>query len=936
MNIIIKLFLITTLIFSGLSSAADDDKLTDLKNDTKNFLNKEDVTLEQSTDNLTNRFISSTFGKDAYLLFEHNNITNKEEISTIDNKELSYPFKNLYPFLKYLFFSLLMISYILFLILIITSFIVKLSKINESAEFLKKTSGKGFSFIKIALVLVLMFPVVNDNLNIESKLFFNKKDETQKDQVPIFSASQALVFINAGFSNHFANEIIKNMVENQPKIYTAIKYPKSESKSFEFKKLIDFMVCIKKDESLKDNKISFDSYEQEEKIILSYNGVSSCKLTMSFGVDSKYKKIKTTNEEINNILSSFRENQIKNIIKFSNEAIIKADKISNILLLENPLEERNTELISFTNLNNQNNEKMLLWENECENVYNFSPVSLQMSKTEKEQYYFMASRCLSNDFNKYFMYKNEEQIKYLKTDNYLKNRFFPVCEKFQTLEDLSTIRSTAVANSVSGQVKENSTVSEAQSFFSFKSIEECVKEACSNISGGEFSNSYECSTSLNMFYQVEKDRDISKYGFLTLPAQINKIFIGFDNESSKMFYNNFEINNAYDDHEGQMSPSSINISINKSMNDFENENNLSNIQKKFFSDKNETTGLDLIKSIDYIGADRFANCVKNPLMIINGYSCSSITEEYFKFGNNLIYAGIQGKMILYSVSMLQDTKIVRKKPKKKNGGEVDDINGSTKTIFKTIGEKINIGGVFKASFALGLGYSASFFTDGIFKVDDFNEINSYDLNMIIQDEEFISVLLILGGTTASILTGFFNVILTGFLFLGILLAYIIPFIPFYLVLKLIIEWVVLFLSNILLSLLIPIFMTKESENHSNEAISEFIKMHLSLMVKIPFLVIGIFLAWIVINTVSARIFELFMLQESLGINYGQSITGIIDFIVLSFIYAIIIFTVTNISLGIMNTLQELSDTMLYKNTAKINHNHDQSLSVLGQIRGVLR
>lgn len=947
MNIIKKIMLSILLITATFGNLAFAEEQTTASNpkisEERNIIPNEEITVDESLINLTNRFVLSVFGSNAYILFEPHKILEPQNIIDLDDsayKELSFPFSYLYMFMKYVFFTLLMLSYLFMFGFLIIYIINKFNKTNGNIDDLGKKHGKIFDIIKFVILLVLSYPLIFDNESMDINDFFLKKD-TSDLKMPILNISQGLVLMNAGLSNYYGTNIITSISKNQPRTYTSIKYPRSESKMYDFEKMINFMMCVKTDDSIQETEIKFSSKLSDDNFTYYYETPNSqCQITLNFKIENNLSKIKVDDNDIQKYYLSLRDNEILTIKSFVESALNKASTAANILKLERPLqlpETRDTEVINLIYADRKNP----VWEENCPNVWNFIPSSNNLSTLEKKQYAFLSARCLSYEFSKYFMYKNIEQTRFLKLNNVFKNRHQTLCDSnYNNLSDIKKLRKVSISDDVPNQVALNNSTFNVESYFSNTSIKDCVVEACSNINNGEFSNLYECSSSLSLYKEINDSHKIEKYGFFTIPAQINSFFKGFNNYSSQIIYNGFGLSES--------------LQVNQDSNGKINENSLiikigtSNKENKFLIEKDNTKEIknnyifddsnveDLLKTIDFLGVDRFLTCVKSPLMVSNGYSCSSLTEEYHKIGNNLFYFGLQGKILLASASTIKDSfkdsiKSLKKNRNKTEGGDVSE------------NEKSKIGIIVKAANiffknAVVPSTAAYFLSDSAtLKANDFNELDSGYVNDILSSDIFRNSFIVLLGMV-NFINSFMSPFFTAFIILGVLVGFIIPFLPLYIIIKLVIEWVFLFISNVIISLFIPLIMIKESKNHSNEGIMFFIKMHIILLFKIPFLIIGVFLSWIAVNTITSRILELFSYETILNINYGQSITGMIDFVVIFVIYAIVMYVITNMSLNIMNVIFDMSSNMIdgRETSTEKGVNESDPNRVLSEFKGVFK
>ena len=149
--------------------------------------------------------------------------------------------------------------------------------------------------------------------------------------------------------------------------------------------------------------------------------------------------------------------------------------------------------------------------------------------------------------------------------------------------------------------------------------------------------------------------------------------------------------------------------------------------------------------------------------------------------------------------------------------------------------------------------------------------------------------------------------------MGFILAYIIPLIPLYLWMMVIIGWFMLLFETIaILPIWIPT-LTTPTKDHTSDAEKKGMGMILKLFLKAPLLCMGLLTAWIITNSVITRIMGFLNFDTVFSSEYGYSLSNVIDSLVLMLAYLIFLWYIINITITIIEAFYEFATNWLTGN-----------------------
>lgn len=873
---------------------------------------KQEITLEESTHDLMNRFILGFFGKDALAAFETKNISNFNEINDADElARLASPFPYLYTKIQFIFYAVYTLSFLSFSFYLVFVLYLGIFRSQSSGNFLGQSWNITFTLIKVAISLILITPIAGYEQLVDNN---GKKISNPIERLPtlnknLYSTSQMIAFKMAGYSNFYGRQLNDNLIDNQPNMFPSLQIPHSDSKMLELKSLLNFMICNKTNIEAKPD-IEFNVSETEGGVNIESNN-GKCQLSFDMGIDFESHKIVEEEKELFDIIGDYKVIQKEIIIQLFKDLIAKANMLSDNIIVQSKdnIDIDDSRFLEYLKGGTKGDDATY-WENHCESIYNYNvDANLPLNNFEVQQYAFMGLRCLSYEVNKKIILPNVNNIEsFLDNGNYLKNRAIDLCN---TEYDFGEDKKTATIIADQDKLDTIEINSSNTNSFKFLDILTCVKESCSNLNpDNEYTGLYSCSNSI-MVYKKSQDNEMYKdLGVISLAANIFRIFSTHNPMNAKAVYNNLKTveSGSKDTGESLSSPDKFVINITKLndyeyiYDDFKNIDYL-NVESSYFNDIDFGYMASLNKFLGIekggvFGSARLVSCIQYPMTIHDGYNCGSVTEEYTAFGKGLLSTSVQYFALSTILKTLPDVGTIN--TKKTSGGSISSGNAAKEVLLVTVKAITKF---------IGAPVAIDFLFDSTTQTDEFGDLTSKDLSFMKYSEEFVAYISAISSnsTTSFIDTGFS---LLGYL--GILFAYVIPFYPFYIALGLFFEWFLLFLNVLILIPFCSAYILKPSENHLNKVFTTTFSILFSLFLKIPFLILGLMLGWILANTAISRIMGLFDFSEIVVSSGVPSITGLINPIIMLFVYGIILFMFTNVAINVMDKLYHFATDWMVK------------------------
>lgn len=745
---------------------------------------------------------------------------------------------------------------------------------QSTGELLGKSKNTVFTFMKIAVAIALIVPFKHP-----------------------YNLAQLTVFKAVGYSNIYAKDIVNAMVSNQPRTFPSLKMPNSDNKQLEMARLIQFMTCVKSEPTVKANQISLNFY-RENGLVKAASNYGRCFVNVQIGLDKYTPEIIERSSEIKSLLGNsidYNEVQYAMFQKLFTELLKQADKVSEVLV--KPVEVVRKESNEFDSLvvgKHANRNQIVHWEMTCPDVINYVP-KRDLTKTEKEQYLYLASRCMSYTATQrlVYPYDNPEITKYFKTENYLQDNNIELCA-----HDYN------VSTTIKTVIKETSAEIDTSNLnFSFsmkqKSAKQCLIEACSNLNGDN-SNAYICANAIFLYDTLEKNKIMAERGFMTLGAYMYQMFTGLQtSESAKSIFNNLKINyinqpNAL----GTPHPDDILFTVYQSFTPVLHDKMLAYLYTEMPSvdilnykrDFNAIEGKygDLVSNsngVDFLGSNRFVECINKPLRVSNGYACSSTSEEIHHFGKNILKSALFIKTITASAGMRK--KMTNSFGKKKVSGEGYMNNLTSKLKASPLG--------FMLDSAL-FGLINIFFGGDQTQTDEFGNFDSNKQNdQQLQLERITGngIALLAISNSGSFLSDLIDTVLNFLIVLGLVMAYGLPLMPLILWLLVLLSFFTMFIGMIIVMPLWIPSIVKIGQQYFNDFERRGLAITFTIVLKIPLYCIALGISWFLMNTVGGELLKIFSVSDALNSEYGFSVSVYIDMLIAIFVYSVLLLYILN-------------------------------------------
>lgn len=895
--------------------------------------------IEREMDDITKRFILAAFGKQALSWFSVDSELNyMNEISDEEIVDFSRPFnKNNFAMLKSYIIISLFIGFSVFSVYLFWIIKEGIIKSQNSGQFLGQNWNTMFTVTKIGIVATLLFPIY----------------------MP-YSIGHMLIFKTLGYSNIIAKEMNNTIISHQPKTYPTVKFPASSAKTKTTENIISFLTCAKSQNKQGDIQLNF--YKEEGKI-KARSDFGDCHIDYELGFDDQTATIIRENKKLKEALDitlDYDEIQIIILRNLVEETLKLADQASDVIFLPTNDNEKAKVFNKFTAKHTQNVKYTEHWEGYCDEIFNFktlNPSVESLNRVEKEQYLFLSSRCMSNEVVKRLVYPTEinDFSKYLKTKNYLKENHIEVCShEYSGIGGLK-VRALIEESDITGEETLSKIEEEVRVDLNIKSIsiEECLRNQCSNLTG-EYTNAYMCSNVVNLYEQINKNNRMSETGFLTLGAYMYNLFSAAKiNDNAKALFNGFQTKYAEDNAGETLKMPSALFSIDYTFKEVPLDNILKSFNRNLVSSSVVDTYRDLFEKRetqeegvmnlfnfaesgegDFLGTKRFVVCMKNSLKIEQGYSCGSVPEEMNNFGKNLFEYSVYIKTMLAVYQTIYATMdIVKKSPEEQAGiknkntdtenQEAKEKNKSTKKTkskkyFKSI--VIGILSLIPAS-STDIGNSFQDFSidlvgKNMTETDDFGNLTTLRVESQLRDITNVSangIAILAAWSTDSFIGDLINMGVNFIMLMGFILAYVIPLIPLYLWMMVVIGWFMLLFETIaILPIWIPTLATPTSD-HTSDMEKKGMGMILKLFLKAPLLCMGLLTAWVITNSVVTRIMGFLNFETVFSNEYGYTLSSVIDSLVLMFAYLIFLWYIINITITIIEAFYEFATNWLTGN-----------------------
>ena len=892
---------ILALILSFSSAAlADEPKVPAEVNE------QSAASLEEATQDLMNRFVLAFFGKQALQVFTPYYIMDLD--SEIADLYIS-PFPNFFKFLGYTFFIVALLAFIISLFYLFYIIYDGIFKSQKSGDFLGQSWNRLFLALKIGISLMLTIPIYSGSNGFG------------------YNGTQYLVFYAFGKSKESSDLMIRDFSKNNPTLQPEVPMPKSYASARSMtESLLDFAMCINKNSRKvaggKTN-ISIEEYVLDG----NYNVMASkrsCKVILSFPLNESFSN--TINAD--NVLSQYFENNYsidRNLYPEGNNPymnyasgmissyrglvdrmLLNSSKIMNAYMLsDRKIKHANLadalgdfEFSEFLAENRGDGN----WQNLCPQFYNKISNLEKVSDFESLFIRVMGGNCLSNELMSSIVLPASDVERGRIVDN---NRDFYLLCNNQNLV--------------------NNTLTEFDNT--------CLDTYCGSLES-DFSQSYLCSYTINMFDTMRKQTSYDSLGFLVFGATIYDRFSNINPQKMKDLLNNVNIT-----FRERASFGNIDLSRARKNNSYVSRNiNLEIGNEKYiyyssFDDKRVVAGVDYPVNIPTLIEDssgrsinnlntllfRVNSCVRNPLSFQGGFVCGSVIQEINRMGLSMISIFTE----------YQTGKVVGNIHRKisKSSGAATAARGTFRAFQKKLLESAVVRTIIGGGVVKILSDAVSFEDDenfdhsggGINDLFNYNNETNYATNFAVDfSNEYLRPNSVSFLGYMSGIVGFESKILSfllySFLLIGIFVAFFIPLIPFWLFTVAALNILSMMIIKVFSLSFMAAFIMKPSRDHNNRALNNFTSTIFEILFKIPFLVVGLISSWLLTNILISKIIIILDFENLLFINstsvFSNSFYSLIFTTLYSIVYLFIFVKFISLTTGMIENFESLSMSLM--------------------------
>lgn len=922
-GLILSVIIMLMMFFSSISYAQEESSDPVVYNDK--------VTIEDATADLTNRLILSVMGPTALQVFVSADIQNLDQI---DYQQYTNPFPYIYPLTSFFFSFSAIFGFAVAVIYFSYILYDSIMKSQTSGSFLGNSWNTLFVGLKTIIAFSLVIP-----------FGFNFADNQTGG---ITNGAQMLVIKVFGISNEAGAKLNRKFQESTPRMFPQVKMPYTSSIYSDIAvDMIEFSKCLNKETAkrddgngIKDNVSKTISYDHmEDKIVIAYSAPNCDSLIINVGTDRANKDIIMSSPELVSFFSgnyqliselnyesseSGYNNYISGLIKgydkaFERALTISAKVVDNILLRThsnmNVLTVRDATSGLANNINNIQDAidnsvltgfmNSTVWEKNCNVLYDYN-FGDSISEIDKSFYIDYVSYCISYEIANSLIYPNYDEKYYEKI--------------YESSGDgVNYVLLCANPN--------DSFIGGYEYSVEGKTVFDCVQEMCSSLDSNR-SNMYLCSSSLSLYSKNERSKNLDSLGFLVLGGVIYNSFLSDDNKNATELLSS--ISSKIDDNLiDYIKPSSIYTeSLNLSTPNQKNNVDFLKDDTLFVKEFNEFPNtVEWVTSVQPDNpkflTSRIYTCAQNPFAYVDGFMCGSIPQEYNMFGQKLLNLYVISKVAKITGSLVRGYEGTSIKSISSNavdelamGGDVPlnkRVYQTGKKILKFTIEYVSV--LFMADIARSDGgivtqmlsifdvpESDRFSSYGESKYKQvmnagFNSVISYGVPMLYYMEGRM-------GYDLGILDFLSGMLLIG----GILMGYVIPLLPFWFYLVIVINILVMIFSKIFIFPILAAFIMKPTQDDNNEMITRMMGALIEILFKVPLTIVGLITSWVLTNSMVSKVFKIipiesFFVIESSG-TIMDSFTQVFVYILQGIVFVILFYIITNLTMGVMEAFEK--------------------------------
>ncbi len=283
--------------------------------------------------------------------------------------------------------------------------------------------------------------------------------------------------------------------------------------------------------------------------------------------------------------------------------------------------------------------------------------------------------------------------------------------------------------------------------------------------------------------------------------------------------------------------------------------------------------------------------MKNPLKLHNGFACGNLTEEMHNFGSKILAFAIEAK----AIATVADLLLTGRQKTVKNAEMSSSLKKKISGVLTTV----------------GVGGAVWFFMDSITEIDydsdAFSEIDSI-WKQYPELGSFVAAVLVDKYSSAG---SIINVLIGLFFVLGLLLAFFLPLLPFFLWIIVLSGWFVMVFEALAIIPLWAVTIMTPTKDHSSQIARKGIIIIISIILRAPLLVTGLIMAWVLNDIFTGEVLNLLGFEESLGLSSTANGTGLINAVIVIVVYITILYIIYNLVFSIIEGFYSIATEWLF-------------------------
>lgn len=849
--------------------------------------------LESVMTNVGNQFIYAFFGKDILIIY----LSDPEEIMAIrasSDSELATLTAPFNPLSGKFLMSALSVIYALsvgYFLLRLSLFLLEqawLMQRNEEAPLTEKEArGILIKFVLLGGLVLVPIPLSNE---ITDDTFYT-------------SAAVGGLFHFLGVSHEMADDSVKVLIENQRQTLKTVTLPAADAKQYEMMSVNEFFTCLSLQEPTLNYYAIMNFYQTDRETAEGVISQGDCSLKVSLGIDTqsdeKIARLLSQDPSLPLVPGVFKEAQKRLFAIVLEDAFEDARRNSRWLSMprhSNDFMEGSDKMRPFTGSVLTSSE-LDRWDDFCERINELDWSSEEaISGYDRGIYHIWTSRCMSKKVTSRMLYPES----YDALDGFL-NEGTGRQHSLALCVDQASLAEVVSGSRFSAQY---TTGSQGVSSSNVESIplNSCITSLCSSASL-ESGGMYACANAIDLYESSLRDSKLVERGTMTLGFYMFNLFVhNPPSAMAKEVFNRFSFSfSSYgiDPMDGDDPYMTVSFRLP------EPSSNVHELDE-IIIDLQNTLGRDDLPAVSpvrelsdlpsWLGYSRLLTCAQSPLQVSGGYVCNNLPQEFSRFGFSLLQNAITVKTLM---TMGNTTNLLR--VPKTPGGFIGDRAASesgmkTALLSSALVFAAGHAGVIDTIYNKvgGLNFAGS---------DEFGHLDRAQMAEWAEMPVIVGIMALGKASSESGVIKFIEYLLLGALLIGVLFAFLMPLFPMIMVLSALTKFAYILLKTIVLTgfrLTDAIF--ESDPDFIGEQMDRMWAEWLALLLKLPLLVIGIMLAWLMSNIVVAHV----LANISLVIPTNDGVQGVLDLFVILVVTSVIIFIIYNMVLTVIESFYDFT------------------------------